>query len=67
MTDLKNISNCPCGRNKTYENCCGKIHQNINKAKTAEDLMRSRYSAFTFANISYLKESHYSKNKKLFR
>lgn len=45
---------CPCGRNETYTNCCKKAHDNINSVKTAEDLMRSRYSAFVLANIDYL-------------
>lgn len=38
--------NCPCGRTKRFKNCCERIHQNIHKAKTAEDLMRLRYSVY---------------------
>lgn len=53
--------NCPCGRNQTYMNCCAIIHNDIRKAQTAEDLMRSRYSAFTMGNIKYLKQSHSKK------
>lgn len=52
-------TNCPCGRHKTYENCCGKIHSNSSAAQTAEDLMRSRYTAFVMGNGKYLQKSHH--------
>jgi len=55
--------NCPCSINKTYDNCCGKIHSNINNASTAEELMRSRYSAFVKANGEYLNKSHHSSTR----
>lgn len=51
------IHNCPCGRNNSYAECCKKSHTNILKAKTAEDLMRSRYTAFTLAKVNYLIQS----------
>lgn len=54
------VVNCPCGRSKAYEACCGLVHANIHKAITAEDLMRSRYSAFTQANGDYLMQSHHT-------
>lgn len=52
--------NCPCGRLKAYKDCCSLLHQNLSNAKTAEDLMRSRYTAFTKANGAYLLSSHHS-------
>lgn len=61
---MKKDQNCPCGRPLEYINCCGKAHQNIINAKTAEDLMRSRYTAFTMANGDYLMESHHSMTRK---
>lgn len=51
---------CPCGRPEKYADCCGRAHQNIANVKTAEDLMRSRYVAFTMGNGDYLMESHHS-------
>lgn len=54
------IENCPCGNKLHYLNCCGIIHQNILLAKTAEQLMRSRYTAFVKANGDYLQMSHHS-------
>ena len=57
------VQNCPCGRDKKYEDCCGRVHQNRVNAITAEDLMRSRYVAFTMANGSYLMESHHTETR----
>ncbi len=51
---------CPCGSNSFYSDCCHKIHTNIVNALTPEQLMRSRYTAFTMANINYLMISWHS-------
>ena len=51
---------CPCGLNNSYENCCGIAHNDITKVETAEQLMRSRYTAFTMGNGDYLMNSHHS-------
>ena len=51
---------CPCNPNKLYKNCCQKAHINIETVITAEELMRSRYSAFVLADIQYLHKSHHS-------
>ena len=56
-------SNCPCGRIKIYNDCCGAIHNNTMFAITAEDLMRSRYSAFVKANGAYLNKSHHASTR----
>lgn len=50
-------TSCPCGNNNSYKNCCKKSHDNILSVKTAEELMRSRYTAFTMGNIDYLQQS----------
>ena len=55
---------CYCGNLKNYEDCCEQVHENIDNAKTAEQLMRSRYSAFVLANGNFLMESHHSKTRK---
>ena len=52
--------NCPCNRLINYEECCGKIHTTIFNAQSAEELMRSRYSAFVLDKMDYLKLSHAS-------
>ncbi|MFT4754713.1 MAG: SEC-C motif-containing protein [Salibacteraceae bacterium] len=55
--------NCPCGRSIRYSACCERVHLNIHRAKTAEDLMRSRYSAFTLGDGEYLFKSHHSSQR----
>lgn len=37
---------CVCGKSKTFKSCCGKYLSGQEKAKTPEQLMRSRYSAY---------------------
>ncbi|MGJ8734511.1 MAG: YchJ family protein [Cellulophaga sp.] len=54
---------CPCNPTQLYKNCCEKAHIDIRTVETAEELMRSRYSAFVLANIDYLQKSHYSKTR----
>ena len=45
---------CPCGSGQVYASCCGRfINQGV-LPETAEQLMRSRYTAFTQANEPYL-------------
>lgn len=48
---------CPCGSQKNYSDCCEKLI-NGEKAATAEQLMRSRYVAYTQANIDYIEKTH---------
>ena len=54
---------CYCGNLKNYVNCCEKIHKDLATAKTAQQLMRSRYSAFVLANGDFLMKSHHSKTR----
>ncbi|OGT31409.1 MAG: hypothetical protein A3E87_03520 [Gammaproteobacteria bacterium RIFCSPHIGHO2_12_FULL_35_23] len=48
---------CPCGSNKTYDQCCGPYITNLKSAPTPESLMRSRYTAYTQANIDYIQRT----------
>ncbi|GAA3511094.1 YchJ family protein [Aquimarina addita] len=59
------MSNCYCGRESSYTACCKIIHLNIQEAITAEDLMRSRYSAFVLGKGDYLMKSHHSTTRPL--
>jgi SEC-C motif-containing protein len=52
--------NCYCGSLKSYSNCCETAHKNIEAVLTAQQLMRSRYSAFVLANGDYLMHSHHT-------
>ncbi|MEN9388445.1 MAG: hypothetical protein RLZZ255_1421 [Cyanobacteriota bacterium] len=44
---------CPCG-GVSYGSCCRPLHRQERAAATAEQLMRSRYSAFALAEIEHL-------------
>jgi SEC-C motif domain protein len=46
---------CPCGSDSDFEMCCGPFLAGQALPDTAEKLMRSRYTAYTRANIEYLK------------
>jgi SEC-C motif-containing protein len=48
---------CPCGSKKTFEACCAPFLNGEQKPETAEALMRSRYTAYTRADIGYLKRT----------
>jgi SEC-C motif-containing protein len=45
---------CPCLSGLTYDTCCGQLHSGSTTAQTAEQLMRSRYSAFAVGDPEYL-------------
>jgi SEC-C motif domain protein len=45
---------CPCGSGLTLDECCGRLHDGTTTAATAEQLMRSRYSAFAVGDPAYL-------------
>jgi len=48
---------CPCQSGKKFSVCCQPIIQGKQKATTALQLMRSRFSAFTLGEIQYLLDS----------
>ncbi len=54
MAVMKSAIACPCGNIVAYPNCCGRLHSGTAVAGTAEELMRSRYSAWTLRLAPYL-------------
>ncbi len=48
---------CPCGSAVTYQTCCGQWIEGQLSPSTPEQLMRSRYTAYTIANIDYIKRT----------
>jgi SEC-C motif-containing protein len=48
---------CPCGSEKIYEQCCGVYIDQKQAPQTPEQLMRSRYTAYSKANIEYIKNT----------
>jgi len=57
---------CPCGSKKQYKHCCLPIIKGEEKAKTAEQLMRSRYSAYAKHEIDHILKSYHPDKQKDF-
>lgn len=45
---------CPCKSKRSYKSCCMPFHHGKASPETAEELMRSRYSAYFFRKVDYL-------------
>jgi SEC-C motif-containing protein len=59
-----NPTNCYCGSRKSFQDCCELYIKGIQKAPTAEALMRSRYSAYVIQAVDYLMATtHVSQSK----
>lgn len=58
----KDAQACPCG-GATYASCCGRYIDGGEPAPTAEQLMRSRYSAYVLRNESYLKATWHASTR----
>ena len=50
---IDTLTPCPCGNDAGYARCCGLLHEGA-VATTAEQLMRSRYSAYVLKREEYL-------------
>ena len=56
---------CPCGSGKAYAACCGRFIDQGALPETAEQLMRSRYTAFFLVNEPYLLASWHTSTRPL--
>lgn len=54
LINIANSDSCPCHSGKSYGECCQKYHSGEAYPNTAEQLMRSRFSAFSLGLIDYL-------------
>jgi SEC-C motif-containing protein len=50
------MTSCPCGSGRGFDECCGPLLAG-GAAPSPEALMRSRYSAFTRADLDYLENT----------
>ncbi len=48
---------CPCGSQRPFARCCGPLLSGDEQAATAEQLMRSRYSAYVAGDALYLERT----------
>jgi NAD-dependent DNA ligase len=53
MKSIDTMTPCPCGNDAGYAACCGPLHDG-KPAESAEQLMRSRYSAYVLLREDYL-------------
>ncbi len=53
---------CPCGSGKPYASCCGLLHRGA-VAETAEQLMRSRYTAYVLGLEAYLRNTWFHQTR----
>jgi SEC-C motif-containing protein len=58
----KNNKPCPCG-GSSLEACCGRFLSKENNPVTAEELMRSRYTAYVVGDEDYLKASWHASTR----
>ncbi|MFZ2197282.1 MAG: YchJ family protein [Thermodesulfovibrionales bacterium] len=60
------MDTCPCGSELSYVECCEPVIKGVIAAATAEQLMRSRYSAYVKSEIDYLLTSLHPDQRKDF-
>jgi SEC-C motif-containing protein len=53
---------CPCGSGKKYKRCCQPFH-NGKVAKTALELMKSRFSGYAFSHWAYIIKTTHRENQ----
>lgn len=51
---IKGETPCPCMSDLSYTQCCHPYHEKLSKPDTAEQLMRSRYTAYYLGLVDYL-------------
>jgi SEC-C motif-containing protein len=51
------MDSCPCGSSKSYSDCCRPVIAGERRAETAEQLMRSRYTAYVKKELAWLRDS----------
>ena len=50
---------CPCGSNQSFHDCCNQFISGQYQPGSAEQLMRSRYTAYTLADGEYLHRTYH--------
>lgn len=60
------MKQCYCDKTVSFENCCQPILEGKLKATTAEQLMRSRYTAYCVQAVDYLVATTHFSTRKLY-
>ncbi|NGX39934.1 MAG: hypothetical protein KR126chlam1_01274 [Chlamydiae bacterium] len=53
---------CPCHSGKSYQACCVPLHRKERLPESAEQLMRSRYSAYALQLPEYIMDTTHPEN-----
>ncbi|MBX9688608.1 MAG: hypothetical protein K2X27_18005 [Candidatus Obscuribacterales bacterium] len=59
---MSEAKNCPCGSKLSYQRCCRRLHTGT-AASNAEELMRSRYSAYALCLADYIIRTTHPENE----
>lgn len=51
------MTTCPCGSTNAFEECCGPFVAGAKNVETPEQLMRSRYTAYTIPFMDYIERT----------
>ena len=62
-TGTDEMTNCPCGSDKSFTECCEPYLNGMSNAPTAEALMRARYTAYAMANIDFIERTMHSSTR----
>ena len=57
------MTTCPCGSKKIVSNCCDRFISGNENPQTAEELMRSRFTAYSQNNLSYLEKTYHKSTR----
>ena len=60
------MENCFCGNNQPFSACCESFLLKKSKPSTAEQLMRSRYTAYVVKAIDYLMDTTHPSQRKYY-
>ena len=63
---MESTNVCYCGSLLSFSECCEPLINGTKKAETAEQLMRSRYSAYCTTAVDYLLNSTHSSTRKYY-
>lgn len=57
------MNTCPCGSQKDFKTCCEPFLLNKKNPKTAEALMRARYTSFVVGNTNFIIQSNVAETR----
>jgi SEC-C motif domain protein len=60
---INEMTNCPCGSDKSFGECCEPFLKGMSNAPTAEALMRARYCAYAMADIDFIERTIHSSTR----